>query len=193
MKRGLLIIMSGPSGVGKGTLRQMIMDDKDLNLYFSVSLTTRLPRAGEQNGVDYYYVTEEEFKEDIAKGNLLEHNYFVSHYYGTPKDKTEEMRNKGVNVLLEIDVNGAKQVMANCGEEDKPLSFFILPPSIEALEARIRGRRSETEEVIQERLGKAKREMSEAPNYTYSVINDNLEEAAQKIATLIKEEIAKNN
>lgn len=183
--------MSGPSGVGKGTLRQMIMENKELNLYFSVSLTTRLPRAGEQDGVDYYFVSEEKFKEDLANGNLLESNYFVSHYYGTPKDKTEEMRNKGVNVLLEIDVNGARQVMDNCGEDDKPLSFFILPPSLEALEARIRGRRSEPEDVIQERLSKAKREMSESVHYTHSVVNDNLDVAAEEIISFIKKEIDK--
>lgn len=194
MKRGLLIIMSGPSGVGKGTVRQKVMEDTSLNLAYSISMTTRGPRAGEENGREYFFVTKEEFEKNIAEGNLLEYNYFVSNYYGTPKSYVDKLRNEGKNVLLEIDVNGAKTVMAKCKElGDDVVSFFILPPSMQALEDRIRGRRSEPEDVIQERLSKAAAEIGQSGNYKYPVVNDNLEETAKLIRDIIVTESEKNS
>ncbi len=189
MKRGLLIIISGPSGVGKGTVRQKVMEDESLDLAYSVSMTTRSPRAGEINGREYFFVTEDEFKKNIEEGNFLEYNYFVSHYYGTPKNYVDQLRNEGKNVILEIDVNGAKNVMTKCKElGDEVVSFFILPPSMKALEDRIRGRRSEPEEVIQERLSKASAEINQKSNYKYPVINDDLDETVNYIKEIIAKE-----
>src|SRR5574344_764856 len=168
MNKGLLIIISGPSGVGKGTLRGKIMSDPSLNLWYSISMTTRLMRPGEKNGVDYYFVSEEEFQKNIDNGNLLEHAEFVGHKYGTPLDKLNDMRDEGKNVILEIDVSGAEQVLAKCKKEC-PLTFFIVPPTFAALEARIRGRSTETEDVIEQRLAKAKKEMSIRDQYQYVI------------------------
>jgi len=187
MKKGLLIILSGPSGVGKGTIRQKVMEDATLNLWYSVSLTTRKQRPGEVDGRDYWFVSEKEFEANLAKGNLLEHAAFVDHHYGTPKDKEEEVRAKGVNVFLEIDVKGAKQVMEKVPEA---ISIFLLPPSFQELENRIRGRSTESEKIIEERLARAKSEMALAKNYKYQVINDSVKRAAQEIQRIIAHEIS---
>lgn len=189
MKKGLLIIISGPSGVGKGTLRAQVMKDMGLNLIYSISLTTRKIRPGELDGVDYHFVSEKVFKDNIASGNLLEYTRFVDHYYGTPKDQEERWRSEGKNVILEIEVNGAKKVMDACGD-DKPVSIFILPPSFDELEKRIRHRSTEGEEVIKERLAKARRELSLAKNYKYTVVNDSIEKATAEIHEIIRREIA---
>ena len=133
MKRGLLIIMSGPSGVGKGTIREKLMEDKTLNLFYSVSMTTRNPRPGEQDGREYYFVSKEDFQKNIDNGNLLEWAEFVGNRYGTPKDKVEKMRDEGKNVLLEIDVKGTSQVLSKLDKNDV-ISIFIAPPSLEELE-----------------------------------------------------------
>ena len=125
-KRGLLIIMSGPSGVGKGTIRREVMKDKSLNLYYSVSMTTRARRPGEVDGEDYYFVSKEEFQRNIDNNNLLEWAEFVGNRYGTPKDKVEKMRDEGKNVMLEIEVNGTTQVLKNCQGRDV-ISIFIIP------------------------------------------------------------------
>lgn len=185
MKKGLLIILSGPSGVGKGTVRKVVMEDESLALAYSISMTTRKPRNMEQNGVDYFFVTHEEFKENLEKDNLLEHAFFVGNYYGTPKDYVEKLRNEGKNVILEIEIEGATQVMEKC-KGDRTFSIFLIPPSLEALEARIRGRKSETEEVIHERLEKAKREMGLKDRYDYVVLNDDVNRASNEIRDIIK-------
>lgn len=190
MKKGLLFILSGPSGVGKGTIRQEVMKDLALNLWYSVSLTTRKQRPGEVDGREYYFVSEKEFQKNLDEGNLLEHACFVSHHYGTPKDKEEEKRSQGINVLLEIDVQGAKQVMGKCPEA---VTIFLLPPSMEELEARIRGRSTEGEKAIEERLAKAKKELSEASSYKYRVVNDSIARASKEIQDIIRNEIAKAN
>ena len=137
-KKGLLIILSGPSGVGKGTIRQEILKDPSLKLFYSVSLTTRQIRPGEMEGREYYFVTDEQFDENLAKGNLLEWNAFVHHRYGTPKDRVEEKRLAGYNVLLEIDVNGAEQVVKNLADDNRLCTIFLMPPSFKELEDRIR-------------------------------------------------------
>lgn len=188
MKKGLLIILSGPSGVGKGTVRKIVMRDKSLNLAYSISMTTREPRAKEKDGVDYFFVSNEVFEENVANGNLLEHAEFVGNKYGTPSDYVEKLRNEGKNVILEIEVNGAKQVLAKIDKKDR-VTIFLLPPSIEELESRIRHRRSETEDIIQARLEKAKREISEQNKYDYVVVNDTVNRAASAIKSIIRRNI----
>ena len=182
MKRGLLIILSGPSGVGKGTIRKYFEKDDRLNLAYSTSMTTRSPRQGEKDGVDYFFTTKEKFEEAIKNGELLEYAEFVGNYYGTPLNEVEYLRNEGMNVLLEIEVQGATQVQKRCPDA---LSIFIIPPSMDELERRIRGRRSEPEEIIQQRLAKASHEMKMIPNYKYIVCNDDPKLAAELIKTII--------
>ena len=184
MKRGLLIIMSGPSGVGKGTIREKLMEDKSLKLFYSVSMTTRKPRPGEVDGREYYFVTRDDFDDNIKRGNLLEWDEFVGNCYGTPKDKVEKMRDEGKNVLLEIDVNGTSQVLSKLDPNDV-ISVFIAPPSLEELEARIRGRSTETDDVIKNRLAQASRELSQKEQYRFVVINDKLEDAVEEIRQII--------
>lgn len=188
MKKGLLIIISGPSGVGKGTIRQAVMQDPSLNLWYSISLTTRAQRPGEVNGREYHFVSEKEFEDNLKRGNLLEHACFVGHHYGTPLDKLEEKRAEGKNVILEIEVNGTLQVLEKLKGEDI-VSIFLMPPSFAALEARIRGRCTEGEHVIEERLSKAKREMGLSTRYKYVVTNDNVERATSEIQGIIRKEI----
>ena len=182
MKRGKLIILSGPSGVGKGTVRIGLVQKAELNLYYSVSMTTRPMRPGEVDGRDYFFVSKEEFEKVIERDGFLEWNNFVNNYYGTPADAVAKMRDEGKNVLLEIDVNGAKKVMAKCPDA---VTIFLVPPSLEQLEARIRGRRTEEESIIQERLGKAKSELEESANYQHIVCNDKVEQAVEDIANII--------
>ncbi len=185
MKKGLLIILSGPSGVGKGTIRRYIMDNFDLKLDYSISMTTRPQREKEVEGVDYYFVTPEEFQRNIDANNFLEWEEFVGNRYGTPKDKVEELRNKGHNVLLEIEVNGANEVFKKVND-DRVVSFFLMPPSIDALESRIRRRKTESEQIIQERLAKGKSEMTKSDNYDHVILNDNVARASQEIVDIIK-------
>ncbi len=183
MKKGLLIIISGPSGVGKGTVRNYFMNDESLKLEYSISMTTRLPRQGEKDGVDYIFTTKEKFEEAVQKGELLEWAEFVGNYYGTPISQVEKLRNEGKNVLLEIEVQGATQVTEKCPDA---LTIFIIPPSMEELEKRIRGRRSEPEEIVQQRLAKADKEMKLVNNYKYIVCNDDPKLAADLISSIIK-------
>lgn len=186
MKRGLLIVLSGPSGVGKGTVREKLFQDESLNLAYSISMTTRLPRPKEQNGVDYFFVTKEEFEKNIESGELLEHAQFVGNYYGTPKSYVEQLLDEGKNVVLEIEVQGALQVISKCPDA---LTIFLVPPSFEELERRIRGRRTEAEEVVRERLDKARKEIATKDEYKYVVENDNVLAAKEKIAKIIKENL----
>ena len=183
MKKGLLIIISGPSGVGKGTIREFFMKDESLNLTYSISMTTRQPRNGGVNDVDYIFTTKEKFEEAIEQGDLLEYAEFVGNYYGTPLSAVEKLRNEGKNVVLEIEVQGATQVKEKCPDA---ISIFIIPPTMEELEKRIRGRRSEPEEIIQQRLAKANVEMKMISNYKYVVCNDDPELAAAYIGLIIK-------
>lgn len=189
MDKGLLFIISGPSGVGKGSIRELVMKDSSLNLTYSVSLTTREKRPHEVDGKDYYFVSEEEFYKNIEKGNFLEYNLFVGHSYGTPKDKVEEQLDKGKNVLLEIDVNGAKQVMSTF--KGKLVTIFILPPSLEELEKRIRSRSTENESDIEKRLARAKNEIALQSEYDYRVVNQDLKIASEQICQIIKDSINK--
>lgn len=187
-KQGLLIILSGPSGVGKGTIRRLVMANKSLNLVYSVSMTTRQKRAKETDGIDYFFVSNEKFDKAIKDDNLLEWASFVGNRYGTPKDYVEKLRNEGKNVILEIEVEGTKQVMAKQKGGDI-VSIFLIPPSFEDLEKRIRHRSTESEEVIQKRLAKARAEMNLKFNYQYVVLNDNPKRAAKEIQSIIKSKI----
>ncbi|MFV0255589.1 MAG: guanylate kinase [Erysipelotrichaceae bacterium] len=186
MKKGLLIVFSGPSGVGKGTVIKKFIKDDELNLAYSISMTSRSPRNGEIDGVNYYFVSKEQFQQAIAAGELLEYAEFVGNYYGTPLKEVERLRNMGKNVLLEIEVQGALQVQEKCPDA---LSIFVFPPSFEELERRIRGRQSETDKIIKQRLKKAENEMDLVNHYRYIVCNDDPELAAELISVIIKRHI----
>ena len=183
MKRGLLVVLSGPSGVGKGTIRDLFIRRPELNLTFSISMTTRGQRAGEVDGVDYYFVSRERFEEAISKDELLEYAEFVGNYYGTPIAEVERLRDLGKNVVLEIEVQGAIQIKEKCPDA---LTIFVVPPSMEELERRIRGRRSEPAEIIQQRLSKASLEMELTGQYRYVVCNEDPQLAADIVSVIIK-------
>lgn len=184
MKRGKLIILSGPSGVGKGTVRNELFKDDSLNLAYSVSMTTRKPRPTDKEGIDYYFVDQETFEKKIINNELLEYARFVGNYYGTPKAEVERLLNAGKNVVLEIEVQGALQVMEKVPDA---LTIFLVPPSMEELEKRIRGRKTEAEEIIRERLEKAQKEILTKDHYKHVVVNDNYLLAKERIAKIIKE------
>lgn len=186
--RGLLIVLSGPSGVGKGTVRKALFEMPDQEFVYSVSMTTRAPRPGEVDGVDYYFVSREEFERQIAAGNLLEYAEFVGNYYGTPKDKVEEQLNKGKEVILEIEVNGAFQVREKCKDA---VFVFLVPPTREALYERLKSRGTESEERILARIDKANKEFKLAHQYDYIVVNDEIYNAADRIMAIIRAEHAK--
>lgn len=190
MKKGLLIILSGPSGVGKGTIRKYIMDNFNIKLCYSISMTTRPRREKEVDGVDYYFVSPEEFQKNIDENNFLEWEEFVGNRYGTPKSKVEELRNQGKHVLLEIEVNGASEVMSKVND-DRVISFFLMPPSLNALESRIRRRKTESEEIIKERLDKGVKEMNMASNYDHVILNDDVARASQEIVDIINAKLKK--
>ena len=191
MGRGLLIILSGPSGVGKGTVRREIMKDESLNLVYSISMTTRSPRNMEVDGVDYYFVSQEEFQKRIDQDDFLEWCEFVGNRYGTPRSIVEKLRDEGKNVFLEIETNGANQVMSKI-QDNNVVSIFLVPPSLKSLEERIRKRKSETDKVILERLNKGRREMELKDNYDYVVVNDRVDKAAKEIVKIIKSKMKLN-
>ena len=187
-EKGLLIVISGPSGVGKGTVRKALFEREGHNLEYSVSMTTRAPRVGETDGKEYYFVSKEEFENAIKNGNMLEHAKFVNNYYGTPKDKVLEQLEAGHEVVLEIEVQGALQVKAKMPDA---VFIFIAPPSWEALETRLTKRGTEPIEIINERLAKARNEIMVASSYDYIVINDEIENAVDKIIAIIRAEHAR--
>ena len=187
-QRGLLIVISGPSGVGKGTVRKALFEMPEQEFVYSVSMTTRKPREGEVDGVDYYFVSKEVFEQQIKDGNLLEYAEFVGNYYGTPKDKVEEQLNKGKEVILEIEVNGAQQVR----EKLKDAVFiFLVPPTRQALYDRLKSRGTENDDKIKARIAKADREFKLAHQYDYIVVNDEVHNAADRIMAIIRSEHAK--
>lgn len=190
MAKGLLIVLSGPSGVGKGTVLKEFINDPDLKLAYSVSMTTRQRRPGEVDGVNYHFVTKEEFLRAKQNGELLESAEFVGNYYGTPLKEVERLRNEGKNVLLEIEVQGCTQVREKMGDE--AVTIFIVPPSMADLEKRIRGRGTEPEEIIQQRLAKAAKEMEMIGQYKYVVCNDDPKLAADIIRCIIKRHMEVN-
>ncbi len=180
-KRGLLFVVSGPSGVGKGTIREKIFEVFP-DLKYSVSVTTRPLRKGERNGIDYYFISKDEFKKMIEENKFAEWALVHGEYKGTPLDFLIEQRQKGEDVLLEIDVQGAAQIKNKFPEG---IFIFIAPPSWKDLEERLRGRRTETEKDLERRLKDAFNEMKYAKNYDYLVVNDNIEDAVKKIESII--------
>ena len=187
MKKGLLIVYSGPSGVGKSTILHEVLKDESLNLEFSVSMTTRLPREGEVDGKDYFFVSKETFKKAIEDDKFLEHARYVENYYGTPRDYVEQERNKGKNVILEIDVQGGLQVIEKCSD---CISIFIMPPSIDELRNRLSGRGTEKEEVVNKRIDQAQREINQGSVYKYHVVNNEIETSIKKVSDILKKEMA---
>ena len=186
--RGLLVVISGPSGVGKGTVRKALFDMPNHDLIYSVSMTTRPPRPGEVDGVDYYFVSKEEFLKRISENKFLEWAEFVGNYYGTPLDKVEEQLDNGKEVVLEIEVEGALQVR----EKSKDAVFvFIVPPGKKALYERLIKRGTDSPETIKKRMEKADREFVLAHKYDYIVVNDDVTNAADRIMAIIRAEHAK--
>lgn len=183
-KRGLLVVYTGCSGVGKGTIMKEILAKED-DFRLSVSATTRDPRPGEIHGKDYFFVTKEEFEKMIDSDKFLEYATYTDNYYGTPKDAVEEMLSKGYNVFLEIEVQGGLQVLEKCPD---CLSIFIIPPSMEELERRLRGRGTEEEAVIVKRMEAAKKEMTFKNRYDYIVMNDVVERAAEEVISIVRQE-----
>jgi guanylate kinase len=182
------VVISGPSGVGKGTIRKALFKIPDNNFCYSVSMTTRKPRAGEIDGVDYFFVTREEFEERIRNNGFLEYAEFVGEYYGTPLDYIEKQMDKGKEVIVEIEVQGALQVRERIPEA---VFVFIVPPSKNSLIERLKIRGTEAESKIQERISKAEREFGLAYKYDYIVVNDEVENAADRIYAIIRAEHAK--
>ena len=180
MKKGKLIVISGASGVGKGTVLNLMMEKRD-DLCFSVSATTRPPRPGESDGIHYYFVTKEQFEDMIAQNAFLEYDAHNANYYGTPRAQAEEKMERGP-VLLDIDVNGAKQVKEHSPEA---VLVFIMPPSLEELERRLRGRGDTPEEQIRIRMERSKWEMEQSSWYDYVVTNDDAQRCADEILNII--------
>ena len=196
MKKGLLIVLTGPSGVGKKTIWSPIINNPDLNLVFSVSMTTRKPSNGEVEGVDYFFRTKEQFEEAIKNGELLEYATFANNYYGTPISFVEKLRNEGKNVLLEIEPKGGLQVMgiAKRNHDDRFVSIFVAPQHIEELRSRLLNRKTESEKVIEERLEQAKWEIKQQDHYKYVIINKQNypERSTEELYRILLNEIAEN-
>lgn len=183
-KMGMLVLYTGSSGVGKGTIMQELLK-RDKNIRLSVSNTTRPPREGEIDGVHYNFVTKEQFESLIQKDGYLEYAEYCGNYYGTPKQQVDDLLSQGYDVFLEIEVCGGLQIMEKYPDV---LSIFVLPPSIDTLEKRLRRRGTEDEETILKRLGEAKREIEFSEKYKYVVVNDRLEDAVDEILDILKKE-----
>lgn len=184
-ERGLLIVFSGPSGVGKGTVRQEIFSTPDHKFDYSVSMTTRPQRPGEVDGVDYFFRTREEFEALIKEGQMLEYAEYVGNYYGTPLSYVNETLDKGIDVFLEIEVQGALQVKSKVPDG---VFIFLTPPDLEELEERLVGRGTDSPEVIVQRIERAKEEIALMREYDYAVVNDQVSLAAERVKRVIEAE-----
>ena len=182
--QGRLFIVAGCSGVGKGTLLKLFRE-KNPQIKLSISATTRQPRQGEQDGVNYFFISKEEFQESVKNNEFLEWAEFSGNFYGTKKSFVEKTLAKGQNLILEIEVQGAKQVKEKMPEA---ISIFIMPPSLEELEERLRGRKTESEEAIQKRLGEAAREIEAGKNFDYRIVNDDIEDALEVMQKIFNSE-----
>ncbi|KKC46883.1 MULTISPECIES: guanylate kinase [Paenibacillus] len=184
MNKGLLIVLSGPSGVGKGTVCS-VLRHKMPELVYSVSATTRSPRQGETDGINYFFKTREQFQDMMARGAMLEHAEYVGNYYGTPRDFVESTINSGKDIILEIEVQGALKVKETFPEG---VFIFLMPPSLEILKQRITGRGTETQEVIDSRMSVAAEEINLLRYYDYAVVNDEIDAACHRIQSIVTAE-----
>lgn len=185
--KGKLIIVSAPSGSGKSTIVRWLMEQHpELKLYFSVSCTSRQPRGTEQDGVDYFFLQPDEFRQKIANGEFLEYEeVYTDRFYGTLKAQVERQREAGQNVVFDVDVKGGVNIKKYYGDE--AMSLFIQPPSVEELRRRLEGRATDTPEAIQQRLDKAEYELTFAPKFDHIVVNNDLETAKQEALRLLKD------
>ncbi|MDE6648143.1 MAG: guanylate kinase [Prevotella sp.] len=185
--KGKMLIVSAPSGSGKSTIVQWLMKEHpELRLYFSISCTSRAPRGTEQNGVEYFFLSPEEFREKIANGEFLEYEeVYENRFYGTLKQQVERQREEGQNVVFDVDVKGGVNIKQYYG--DDALSLFIQPPSVEELRNRLVGRATDTPEAIEQRLGKAEYELTFASRFDHVIVNDDLEVAKQETLKVVKD------
>ena len=183
-KQGLLIVLSGPSGSGKNTVCDEVKKNNS-NIWESISMTSRKPRKGEEDGKAYYFVSTEEFEKNIEDDKMLEWAKFAGNYYGTPKESVQKHLDKGEDVILVIEIQGALQIKKKLPQA---LFIFLLPPSMRELKRRLTDRHTESEEKILERFETAYKEINEISKYNYVIINDKVEEAAQKLDAIIKAE-----
>ncbi|ARI77535.1 guanylate kinase [Halobacillus mangrovi] len=186
-EKGILFILSGPSGVGKGTVRKALFE-QSTDLRYSISMTTRAPREGEVDGVDYFFKSRDEFEKLISEGQLIEHAEYVGNYYGTPRQYVEQTLNEGKDVFLEIEVQGALKVRENFPQG---VFIFLIPPSLEELKDRIVNRGTETEEKVKNRLLAAKEEIDMMDAYDYVVVNDEINHAVKKVQSIVSSEHCK--
>ncbi|MCK8818217.1 guanylate kinase [Natroniella sulfidigena] len=186
-QRGNLIVLSGPSAVGKGTVLSFLLEEYD-DICYSVSATTREPREGEEDGIDYFFMSTKKFKSLIKKNEFIEWAKVHNNYYGTPKKYVEETLASGRDVILEIDIQGAKQVKDSFAEG---IFVFLAPPSLDELESRIYGRGTESEKAIETRLENASKELKQVEEYDYLIINDQVEKAVKKLKAIIVAEKCK--
>lgn len=185
MNKGIVVVISGPSGSGKGTVVELLK--KNPKIFLSVSATTRAPREGEEDGKQYHFLSEDEFLKRLENGGMLEHNLYCGNYYGTPLLEINEQLEQGKDVLLEIDVNGARQVK----EKLPAVTVFLLPPSLQELRNRLCGRGTESDEMIDCRLKQAASELQHIGDYDYTVVNDDVSSAASRIEAIIQAEKCK--
>lgn len=183
MNKGRLIVFSAPSGCGKGTMLAEIV--KNGNYHCSISATTRQPRENEKHGINYYFITNEEFEQKIKDGAFLEYAGYCDHYYGTLLSEVDDYLEKGIDVILEIEVQGAFKVMQ---KRPEAVSIFVAPPSIEELRRRLKKRGTETDEVIEKRVSEATNELAQAKKYDYIIVNDALEDAVNDFFAIMRAE-----
>ena len=182
---GQIIVISAPSGAGKGTIIKKLLENNSKDRWLSVSATSRKPRTGEKDGVNYYFITEDEFKNKIKEEYFLEYTNYAGNYYGTPREYIREKINKGIDVILEIEIEGATNIKKLIPEA---LFIFIMPPSLKELVKRLKGRGTETNDKIIKRFNAAYREVNEVTKYNYVVVNDEINTAVDKIESIIKAE-----
>ncbi|MBQ1468666.1 MAG: guanylate kinase [Solobacterium sp.] len=188
MAKGLVVILSGASSVGKGAIRDRLLEDKDMNLFYSISETTRPQKEGEVDGKDYYFVSHKAFADSVKNRELLEYTEFNGYYYGTPKAQVEFLTNKGKNVLIEVEAQGVGPIKLNIPDS---VAFFVMPSSFEELEKQINTIYKDDEASIERRLNKAKMDMEIAPLFKNIVYNNDTDAAFNSIKAIVMEELEK--